>query len=328
MRGEWVQLCAETSRFTFSQVSERVFKDVRGRHAALMPFETPRQVVLYQHARDHTPAERNAIWHALITEYQEGRGRGGSVAGALLFVGMAPALARVFYRVTNLFNEDDDAAAEVSVAFYERLRKWKLEKTDYIAVKLQADTKDAVVARRKRLFSDRKRVDVATVYADAIVATPDEHGPGLDDDPDSIDGRIGDDGGETGKSGDSDPFEPVLQGSASDLWRALPSSGVPDSHELNDEEILELQRTLTRSFGIRDDEALLLVLKYVCKLCWNDIGQRLLLNPETARKRLRTLRKALSALDEARLEVPDFEIGTRSIGVRGKDAPKQTRRTR
>ena len=325
MRGEWVRLCAETSKFAFSPVAERVFKDVRRRHAALMPFETPRHVVLYQHDRDHMPAERNAIWHALITEYQVGPDRGRALAGALLFVGMTPALSRVFYRVANLFNEAADAAAEVSAAFYERLRKWKLEKTDYIAVKLQTDTKDTVTARRHRLFSDRKRVDVATVYADAIYATPDEHGPSLDDEPDSCDSG---DGGDDGNSGDSDPFEPVQQGSASDLWRALPSSDAPDRYEPNDEEILSLRTKLVRSWGMADKDAHLLVLRRGCQMSWTDIGTCLGIKSETARKRLQKVLKALPNRDEVQLGVPDFEIGTRSIGVRGKNALKHTRRKR
>jgi hypothetical protein len=311
MRSEWVRLCAETSRFLLSTTAQREFVSMRKRHAALAEFASPAKIVEHQHCRDPTPAEHNRVAHALITEYQRAPGRGRDLAGATLLLSMEPALSRVLVPMMNFINGSFDADGDVVVAFFNQVAKWNLEKIDFIAVKLQADTRDAVKASRRRLFSDRDRVREVSAYADTVAEAF--------DDPDR---------GDSADTPVPDPFESTKQGSAADFWRAQRSVGTQDRYEQDDAEITRLRGALMRATGISHDEALLLALKGPCRMSWRDIGERLGLKPETARKRHQMLLKRLPSREIVQADLPDFEFGTRSIPVRGKASPEQKRRKR
>ncbi len=126
----------------------------------------------------------------------------------------------------------------------------------------------AVHENRQRLEKDRARIETILVYAASVSDLP---------------------------STVTSPEEI----SAQQAWSALSNSG--DAYAPDDIELVSLRTSLTDSHGLSADDGDLLILKMLCRRGWSEIGVRLGVKPETARKRFQLLVEKLKS-------DPDFTL--------------------
>jgi DNA-directed RNA polymerase specialized sigma24 family protein len=246
MRYSWQKIYQDSCTSICTPNFKTQFETMRRLCPTLAAFITAAGLVEHQHSPLVIREEKNNVLHALISIYQQDPGLRDK-AGILLFLAMHPALSGTYWKLKFLFGAEEDATGEICLAFYEQITRFKLAKTNRVAANLKMNVFRTVYENRMRLAKDQGRIEAALIYSEAV-----------------------------------DTDRPKDECSARSLWEALSGGG---DYDPDDVELEAARIVLTRDFDLPADDIELLVLKDLCDRSWGEIGVRLGVKPETARKR-------------------------------------------
>jgi len=276
MRSSWRKLFQDSYSRISSPSFRSLFEVMKRRHPSLAAFLTPPGLVEHQHSKLATRQEKDVVLHDLISLYQQDPDL-RDAAGVLLFLVMRPALAETYRKLNWLFDAEDDTTGEICQAFYDQLARVRIDNFASIAAILKLNVFHDVQENRLRLTRDRARIDALLVYAEAAANLP--------------------------PSEEEEEEREVI--SVQVAWRALSVNGAydPDDLELN-----LLRASLTLEFHFSSDDIELLILKNLCLRSWEEIGVRLGMKPETARKRHQRLVEKLKDNPDFQMRCPVFGL--------------------
>ena len=282
MRSSWKRILSGFQAQARSPQFRKQFEVMKTGEPALAIFPSPETLVIYQHCAIPSHAHHDEVLRALLDSYRSSSVN--DVAGALLFLCVEPGLACVYGKVRRVYGDDSDAAGDVTLAFFEALRGWSYEETTRIAAGLKLNVMRAVFVRLERAFRDRDRVDQVLEYSRSVLES-------------EVDAEL-----------------PKDEISASAAWRSFP--GAKTAFDPGDLEVRQARRYLTARLRLKNAESRLLILRGPCNLSWSEIGSRLGVNHETARKRHQRLLRRIRQHPAVKAGCPDFEICPRILGVR------------
>jgi len=183
---------------------------------------------------------------------------------------MYPALAAVNQQLSERHDSESDRVGDLCLSFFAQVQDWPSEKRDRIAANLKKNTLRAIQRRKEKEHNDRKRGQESAAGARECLK-PEERG----------------------------------EASASHFWAFRASDGSPFSPD--DIEMHCLHGWMTEDLGLSDRDAWILVLRGPCKSPWKEVGRRVGLQPESARRRCRNLRAGLRAHPEIEAGCPGLE---------------------
>jgi len=233
------------------------FEVLQAAHPEIAGFRTPRDLVAHQHSKVPGAERHDQVLLALVAAYQQGASS-RETAGPLLFVSLYPGLTSVHQTALRWYRAEGDCAADLCLAFFERVSHWDLHRASGLAGRLQLDTLRALHRQRRREVSDLIRGTAAAAAAEA-----------------SLD------------SGQSE------EASASVFWALQAGDGL--AYEPDEVEVQGARSWLATRGSLDADDVELAVLRLLCRLPWDTVAERLGMKPESARKRLQ---RALERLRE------------------------------
>ena len=267
MRSSWRKLFQDSIRRLSTPIFRSRFEVMKTGRPNLAAFITPEGLVEHQLGDLAAPEEKEQVLLDLIVLYQMQPGLRDE-AGLLLLLSMRPALADTYFRLGFLFTSEEDATAEICLAFFDIIDRYPTESAAFVASSIKKGVFRAVHENRQRLEKDRARIETILVYAASVSDLP-----SIVTSPEEI--------------------------SAQQAWSALSNGG--DAYAPDDIELVSLRTSLTESHGLSADDGDLLILKMLCRRGWREIGVRLGVKPETARKRFQRLVEKLKS-------DPDFTL--------------------
>ena len=251
MRSSWRKLFQDSCSRISSPSFRPIFEVMKRRRPSLAAFITPAGLVEHQYGDLATRSEKDIVLHDLVSLFQQEPGL-RDAAGVLLLLVMRPALVDTYRKLKFLFGAEDDATGEICLAFYEKLARVGIDNASSLAPILKLSVFHAVRENRLRLTRDRARIEAVLVYAQAAANLPSVE----EEDEEAISAQI--------------------------AWSALSSDG---DYDPDDRELDALRASLSADVGLSPDDIDLLVLKNLCNRSWEEIGVRLGIKPESARKR-------------------------------------------
>lgn len=254
MRSPWLAICDEFRKSTDTASFRRAFDKLKEGDERLLMFNSPDS--LLQHQRSLVPGEEqtDAVLHSLIGAYQRG-GAAGSAAGTLALLAMEPGLTVVFLQVRKLNKGDaEECAGDICLAFFEKLARWVLQNKSRIAANLQLTTLHRVLESRSQQIADGQRMAEGLLHARALT--------------------------------ECEGHKEITVGN---LWVGL--AGKADAYSPDEPEIAALRRALKDELPLSNTDIELLVLRGPCSLQWKQIGERVGMEPESARRQHWRLRE-------------------------------------
>jgi len=252
MRSPWLFLCDEFRKSTDTTSFGRAFDKAKEGVPLLLMFNNPDGLLRHQRSLVPGDGQTDMVLHSLIQGYKRG-GAAGAAAGTLAFLALEPALTVIFFRARKAYNSDEECAGEVCLAFFEKLARWDLENMSRIAANLQLSTLHRVLRSRTRQIDDDRRVAEGLLQAQALT--------------------------------EADGHQEISIGH---LWSVLSSKESP--YTLDEPEVVALRKALAEELPLSPTDVELLVLRGPCRLPWKQIGERLDMQPESARRRHRRLK--------------------------------------
>ena len=254
---------------TTNEKFRKRFQNLGRQFPVLGQFATPEGLVRHQRSPMPSHEDKDAVLHALVLACRNG-GRGARTAMPLIFLCMYPALAAVNQQVSQRHDSESDRAGDLCLSFFAEVQDWQPEKGNCVAGNLKKNTLRAIQRRKKKERNDHKRGQESAAGASECL-NPEERG----------------------------------EASASHFWAFRASDGSPFSPD--DIEMHCLHGWMTEELGLADRDAWILVLRGPCKSAWKEVGRRVGMQPESARKRCRNLRTSIRAHPEIEAGCPGLE---------------------
>jgi DNA-directed RNA polymerase specialized sigma24 family protein len=180
-------------------------------------------------------------------------------------------------RRDNLYDDEADCAAETRFEFMRQVARWKLPKGDRLAANLWMNTRRELLRRNVKSKKEANAIREATTAAGLLVEA----------------------------AAEDEEEKEAVEVSVGHLWQLEP--GGPRPYDPDDLELRRGLAWLMRKGGFSAEDAALVFARYLCRLPWKTIAERLGINAETARKRARELAQIVRDIPDIWESCPGFD---------------------
>ena len=267
MRRTWQALHEGLARQANTLEAHRKFIRERQRRIVLEPFEHPAALVDFLTTKDGDLDQKDRIYAVLVRTAQQS-GDGAELAVTVLWLGLWPALDATYRRlVWKHFRDDPDAlVSEIGARFTRVIHNANLNRINRVAATLRLNVQRDILDGLKRQWADEKRT--APLPSDEYDENEGPHTSGRD----------------------LKLARPHLQ------TRGVSALGMPPRLDV-DEDIRAL-RVLVAKLVDSEADADLIIGMAVHEENQRELGERLGISHDAARKRVQRMQPALKRLKE------------------------------
>ncbi len=155
MRAGWEALLASLTRSVRTLAAEQQFNELKQRHQVLRGFDDPVSLLDQLHRKDGDRDEKDTVYAALISTVKAG-GSEAPLASSLLWLGLWPALDRVFRKRMRLYPKaPDELVSDIGDALTALLERFDLSRVHRVAAALAKGTERDLVKRRRRVWAEK-----------------------------------------------------------------------------------------------------------------------------------------------------------------------------